>query len=113
VHTLYIKPLSVNQAFRGRRFKTREYEDYEKELFYLLPNLEVPDGKLELNLVFGLSSKNADTDNPIKIFSDVCQKKYCFNDKMIYKIIVEKKIVKKGNEFIKFEFKKYGSDIQN
>ena len=108
---ILIKPLSLNKAFRGRRFKTKEYERYEQELFYKLPKIEVPSGKLKLNLLVGLSSKNADIDNPIKMFTDVCQKKYNFNDKMIYKIIAEKEIVKKGDDFISFELKIYDASV--
>ena len=98
-----VKPLSVNEVWRGRRFKTPRYDSYEQELFYLLPKLEIPQGKLEVKLVFGFSSKGADIDNPIKPFLDVLQKKYGFNDKMIYRRSVEKVDVKKGEEFIEFE----------
>ena len=34
-----------------------------------------------------------------------CKKKYLFNDKEIYKMVVEKVIVPKGKEYIKFEIK--------
>ena len=32
-----IKPLSVNKMWQGRRYKTYEYQKYEKEFLYLLP----------------------------------------------------------------------------
>jgi len=101
-----IKPLSVNKAWRGRRFKTSDYEIYEKELYYLLPNIEVSKGKLKLNIEFGLSSKGSDIDNCLKQFIDVCQKKYLFNDNRIYKLTLEKVDVKKGEEYIDFLFNK-------
>jgi hypothetical protein len=31
---------------------------------------------------------------------DIAQKKYCFDDKMVYELNVRKCIVKKGEEFI-------------
>ena len=97
-----IKPLSVNQAWQGKRFKTPKYKSYEKAVLLSLPKLEVPEGKLSLSLAFGLSSKNADIDNPVKCFIDCLQKKYGFNDRHIYKMTIEKVDVKKGDEFIDF-----------
>jgi len=101
-----IKPLSINQCFQGRRFKTPKYKQYEKELMLLLPILSVPNGLLEVVITFGLSSKLNDIDNGLKPFIDILQKKYLFNDRDIYKLIVEKKIVPKGKEFIECEIKK-------
>jgi Holliday junction resolvase RusA-like endonuclease len=65
----------------------------------------VSDGELELDITFGLSNRAADIDNPLKCFIDVLQKKYGFDDKMIYRLIVNKVITKKGEEFIEFEIK--------
>ncbi len=98
-----IKPLSVNQAWQGRRFKTKAYDKYIRDVMCLLRPLKVSDGKLELEITFGLSNRAADIDNPLKCFIDVLQKKYNFDDKMIYRLIVNKDITKKGNEYIKFE----------
>jgi len=98
-----IKPLSINQCFQGRRFKTDKYKQYEKELMLLLPILNVPNGLLEVVITFGLSSKLNDIDNGLKPFIDILQKKYLFNDRDIYKLVVEKKIVPKGSEFIECE----------
>jgi len=47
-----------------------------------------------------------DWDNGIKPFVDILQKKYGFNDNKIFKGVVEKKIVGKGEEFISFDLKK-------
>lgn len=65
--------------------------------------MNVERGKLSLFLRFGLSSKNADVDNPVKPFVDCLQKKYVFNDRQIYRLTVEKVDVAKGQEFIEFE----------
>ena len=98
-----IKPLSSNRAWQGRRFKSKDYDAYEKELFYMLPKMEVPKGKLELNITFGFSNKASDIDNPVKPFIDILQKKYRFNDKQIYSLIIEKEDVRKNADFIDFE----------
>ena len=97
-----IKPLSVNEAWQGRRFKTPKYNKYIKDMLTILPPLKVSNNKLELEITFGLSSVAADIDNPLKCFIDCLQKKYGFDDKMIYRLIVNKDIVKRGKEYIKF-----------
>jgi len=102
-----IKPLSVNECWQGKRFKTPKYKAHEFELLLILRPLIIPEGKLQLNLTFGLSSKNADWDNPVKPTQDILQKKYGFNDSRIYKAVVEKMDVKKGFEFIEFEILPY------
>ena len=104
-----LKPLSVNKAWQGRRFKTVDYSAYEFKMTNCLPNdLNVPkEGLLELNLVFGVSNKGSDIDNPIKPFLDILQKKYDFNDSRIYKMTVIKKHVAKYSEFVEFDIKTY------
>lgn len=61
---------------------------------------------IELSLVVGLSNMASDVDNVVKPFVDILQKKYGFNDKFIFRLIVEKKIVAKGAEFIEFYIKR-------
>lgn len=104
---LRIKPLSVNEAWQGRRYKTAKYNKYINDVLRLLRPLQVDidDKPLELTLIFGLSSKNADIDNPVKCFVDCLQKAYGFNDRQIYKLVVEKRDVKKQHEFIEFDIK--------
>jgi len=101
---LKIKPLSINEAWKGKRFKTDKYDAFEKECLWLLPNFEVnANAKLEVKLTFYFSNKNADIDNPVKMCLDVLQKRYLFNDAIIFRLIVEKENVKKGDEKIKIE----------
>jgi len=97
-----IKPLSVNACWQGKRFKTPKYKAYEKELMYKLKPMDIPDGKIKVSLVFGLSSKLADIDNPVKAFIDILQKYHKFNDRDIYEMTLKKIDVKKGNEFIDY-----------
>ena len=99
-----IKPLSVNRAWMGRRFKTAFYTQYEKDLFVLLPKTaSIPEGKLKLTIEVGFSRATSDLDNCVKPFIDILQKKYLFDDKRIYKLEAEKKNVKKGQEYIAFK----------
>jgi Holliday junction resolvase RusA-like endonuclease len=99
-----IKPLSVNKAWQGKRYKTKDYKEYEKELWYLLPNIEVPKGKIKLKITVGYKNKLADIDNFIKPFVDVAQKKYGFNDNQIYRLEIDKEV---GDEFIDFRIEQY------
>lgn len=100
--TLKIKPLSLNSAYRGRRFTTPELEAFKESVYYLAPKIKIPEGKLEARYLFGVSSKNSDLDNLVKVFQDALAQKYKFNDKQIYKIEIEKIDVKKGKEFVSF-----------
>lgn len=97
-----IKPMSVNQAWRGRRFKTKEYKVYENNLFYLLPKLDIPKTRLRIEFIFGITHI-ADLDNPSKLILDIFQKKYGFDDNMIYEMNIKKVLVKRNSEY--FDFK--------
>ena len=100
-----IKPLSSNLAWRGRKFKTQEYKDYEQEALLLLPKtIEIPDGDFCIVLEFGVSNMAFDYDNGIKLFQDILQKKYSFNDSRIQKGFISKVKTKKGSEYVYFEF---------
>jgi hypothetical protein len=99
MHLLNIKPLSVNDAWQGRRFKTPEYKRYARDIMYLLPKFELPPAPYALILEFGVGA-NSDWDNPVKPFQDIMQKKYGFNDRDVRAALVRKKTVKKGEEYI-------------
>jgi len=99
-----IKPLSVNRAWQGKRFKSRDYEAYEKEMLYLLPELELPAPPYRLFYEFGFSNTQADYDNPCKPLGDILQKRYKFNDKEIYEAHIRKRIVKRGQEYLRVRF---------
>ena len=101
-----IKPLSVNKAWQGKRFKTPEYKQYERAVLLMLPKINIPDGELCIKIIFGFSNKGSDIDNPAKLFIDIMQKKYKFNDSSIYELHLFKMVVEKGSEFIDFEIKK-------
>tara|TARA_R110000868_G_scaffold245983_1_gene502638 strand:- start:475 stop:807 length:333 start_codon:yes stop_codon:yes gene_type:complete len=98
-----IKPLSINKAFQGRRFKTPYYKAYEQELMLRLPSSKVPLPPFSIAYEFGFSNMASDIDNPVKALQDVMQKKYKFNDKDIMEARIKKVIVKKGDEYIKVE----------
>ena len=98
-----IKPLSVNDAWQGRRFKTTDYTQYEMAILLMLPKKKLPEPPYEIWFTFGFSNPASDIDNGVKPFVDILQKKYKFNDKEIYGMHIVKKIVPKGQEFVEFE----------
>jgi Holliday junction resolvase RusA-like endonuclease len=97
-----IKPLSVNEAWQGKRFKTKKYKQYEKDVLLMLPKVKINDVPMTLAINFGFSNKMSDVDNPVKCFVDCLQKKYGFNDRNIHRMILVKDLVKKGDEYIEF-----------
>ena len=101
------KPLSVNEAWQGKRFKTEAYKHYERTIMFMLPNAKIdPNQMLRIEFFFGFSNKASDLDNPVKLLIDIAQKKYGFNDKNVFELNVRKCLVKKGEEFIHMGFYK-------
>ena len=86
------KPLSVNNAWQGRRFKTNEYRNYEAILLALLPYKKEIKGPVDIRYVFHLKNiKMKDVDNCIKPLQDILEKAgYFENDRMIYRFTAEK-----------------------
>lgn len=102
-----IKPLSVNDAWKGSRYKSNKYLKYQRDLRYLLPKIELPDPPYIVYYEFGFSSKGSDIDNPVKPLQDILSKKYGFNDNLIYRIVIDRVNVKKGEEYLKFKIESY------
>lgn len=96
-----IKPLSVNDAWQGKRFKSDKYKAYEMEMLLRLPAGRLPNPPYRIEYEFGFSNEKCDFDNPCKPLGDILQKKYGFNDNEIYEAHIYKKIVQKGREYIK------------
>ena len=108
-----IKPLSVNQAWQGKRFKTPAYKAYERDVLLLLKPMAIPDGDLAIEITYGFSNRQSDVDNPTKLFIDVLQKKYGFNDSRVTQLSMSKQKVDKGFEFIDFEIRTADEDRDN
>ena len=101
--TVKIKPLSVNDAWKGRRFKSDEYKAYSQELLLKLPpKIELPEGKKQIFFEFGISNMGGDYDNSIKATQDLISAKYEFNDSQIQEGHIRKIKTKKGEEYVAF-----------
>lgn len=100
--TVNIKPLSVNEAWQGKRFKSKAYAKYERDVLFMLPKIKLPEPPYKISFVFGMSNVMSDWDNPIKPIQDILQKKYDFNDRHVMEANVVKKKVAKGQEYFSF-----------
>ena len=99
---LKVKPLSVNNAWQGKRFKTPAYKTYEKKVLSMLPNVEIKEFK-QLKITYGFSNMMSDIDNPTKLVLDILQKKYGVNDRDLIYLVLHKEKTSKGSEFIEIE----------
>lgn len=104
-----IKPLSVNGAWQGKRFKTPAYHAFEKECLYRLPKLPMPKPPFEVTYKFGFSNRNSDLLNPEKLVTDILCKKYNIDDRYIEKMTLTKEIVSKGQEYFEFSITHYAT----
>lgn len=106
MYRINIKPLSVNRAYiiAGKRLiKSKLYRQFEKDLAFLLPRkVDFPKGPIKLKIRVGVNRKSTDADNQIKPFQDILQHFYEFNDSIIYEVTSQKRLVKKGQEYLAF-----------
>lgn len=102
-----IKPLSVNEAWKGKRFKTDVYKKYERDCLFLLPKISLPPPPYKITYVFGMSNTLSDFDNPVKLCTDILQKKYRFNDRDIYEALIKKVLTEKGKEYFEFSIEHF------
>lgn len=101
------KPMSVNRAWQGKRYKTAEYRHFSNAVANHLYQMNLnrpPDNKpLFAHYEWGLSNYvQSDTDNPTKPFQDILCAVLKMKDNMIDFMILQKKRVKRGEEYIGF-----------
>lgn len=65
---------------------TAEYRSWRQKAQRILPNLEIPEGPLELHVYAYFANKARDLDNILKPLLDTLQERYGFNDNRIHKI---------------------------
>lgn len=87
-----IKPLSVNRAWQGRRFSTREKKKYEEKLLLLLPRKMEAGPYYRVHFDFHIKNcYRIDIDNLFKVTIDCIVKKGIIkDDRFIKKISAEK-----------------------
>lgn len=82
-----IRALSVNNASKGRHFKTPEYKKFERDVTLLLPfSKQNPiEGEIFIKYTFYFKNySNRDASNGIKAIEDLLQKRgYIINDRFV------------------------------
>ena len=106
---IYLKPVSQNQAWLGRRYPSKIYAKFKVQAAKMLPNIKLPKPPYELHYKFGFSSTASDIDNCLKSCTDSLAAKYGFNDRLIHRLVVDKEIVPKGKDYFEFTILHYGN----
>ena len=92
-----VKPLSINKAFQGRRFKTKDYNDFTRDVCYTLPVAKKTITKeCSIDYTFYVSNyKMVDVDNCIKTCQDlIVLLNYLKDDRLIVELCARKKSAK-------------------
>ena len=89
---IIIHPLSVNECWKGRRFKTPAYKSYEKELCALLPRQKMIKGMVKVDFFFGHpNAMKTDVDNLLKPLLDIITKAgYIEDDRYVMELSAKK-----------------------
>ena len=100
-----LPPLSINKAWQGRRYKTKEYVNWLKDGLLLLPKRAMITEPVEVCLTFYMRHVNqADVDNPVKTCLDLMVKRgYLKDDVQVQSLHVYKE--KAETEGIKIEIR--------
>ena len=76
-----IKPLSINKAWQGRRFMTKEYKQWVKDALLLMGKQRELVGDVSVHLDFYVKyPKMCDIDNPVKTCLDLFKKRGWLKD---------------------------------
>lgn len=103
-----LKPLSVNDAWRGRKFSTPAKKTYERRVKQELEWCILEDciAPYEIHFKFWIP-KLQDYDNCIKVTQDILCEHFWINDRDIYKAVIEKVPVKAWQEYFEIEILTY------
>jgi Holliday junction resolvase RusA-like endonuclease len=107
---LPLPALSTNKLYKGVKQRSHYYKAFRKKVFQLLKEYDSSyvnlSGNLSLSMEVGLSSPLSDLSNTLKGIEDVLSEYFSFNDRQIVSITLDKKLVNKGEEYMKIHIKK-------
>lgn len=86
-----LRPMSVNYAWRGRKFKTPKYAEFEQDCFRFIKGVKT-NGEVEVHFKFYLKKyKINDLDNFLKPLLDILVKcEMIDDDRFVMRIVAEK-----------------------
>ena len=102
---LNYKPVSVNDVWKGRRFKTKEYKQYENDLSILLWQFKEPRLSKSIKITYRFYQKSvlvSDADNLIKPLQDILVKTgFLSDDRYIMEMHIYK--IKADTDYMEIE----------
>lgn len=106
MYTIPVQALSQNQAWKGRRYKSPEYKQYQQTVHAYLSTFSLPKVKPKekyyLFFEFGIPTRQ-DCTNGIKIFEDILSDHLGTNDRYVFEIFARKVVMSKKEDcYIKF-----------
>lgn len=107
-----VSPVSVNKLYRGRRFKTEDYENFEDEVYYAIGKSKQKNaGELFVRYTFYIKNySRADTANLEKGLSDILSKLGYFENDNDIKMILMVKEKTNDKEYIEVEILPYAKN---
>lgn len=90
--------VSANKMYYRNKTLTAEYRTWRQRAQKILPDLEIPEGPIELQVYAYFANKARDLDNILKPLQDTLQERYGFDDNRIYKITAVKMLVPKEHK---------------
>lgn len=104
--SICVQPMTVNQCWQGRRYRSKKYDAYEKEVLYSLPRHATIQGDVMIEYLFGTPyALQSDVDNFIKPITDILVKKrYLKDDTQVQEVRARKEKAK--TPFIKIRITK-------
>lgn len=101
-----IKPISINKAYRGKRFKSKDYIQFEKDCSWWMKGKKIS-GEVEIHYKFFVKNfARTDVDNCIKPTQDLLVKYGLIDDDCHIKKLVAEKF-KSDEEKMEIEIFKY------
>ena len=102
-----LKAISVNKVWQGKRFKTKDYEQFEEDCFKLIRKQKMIKGEVQINYKFFIKSYAlTDVDNLIKPIQDIIVKCGFIEDDRKVKYLTAEKF-KSKEERIEINIVKY------
>ena len=103
---LQIKPLSTNRIYVGRKVKSSQARQFERDIALLLAayakETELPDGDLAIHFRFG-TTRQKDLSNNVKLLEDQIAKHYGIDDRRFAGHTAVRIPVPRGEEFVIFQ----------